>query len=131
MRTVLLISLMLFSKFQAQNKINCDTIGLHSQSENVYSKFAFGDSLSSSFCLSIKKEVKKHKHATHSEHVWVIDGEGMMTVGNQTFTIRKGDLVFIPKNTVHSVRRISTKDVLRVISIQSPMFDGSDRIMIE
>jgi len=127
---VVIFLVLLFYNNKAQTLLNVDTIGSNSKTENVYNRVAFSDSLASSFCIVIKKEVKSHKHASHSEHVIVTEGEGIMKLADKTFTIKKGDLVFIPKNTIHSVKTTS-KIPLKVISIQSPMFDGTDRIMTE
>lgn len=107
-----------------------DTIGSGTASSNIYSKALFSDSLSSSFCIVIKKEVKPHRHASHSEQVLVLEGEGLMKFDGQSFIIKKGDLVFIPKNKVHSVKTTG-KIPSKVLSVQSPQFDGSDRIMVE
>ncbi|MCE3225922.1 MAG: hypothetical protein K0S32_473 [Bacteroidetes bacterium] len=125
----IIFALSLFSA-KSQTVSSTDTIGAKSVSENLYNKTLFGDSLASSFCITIKKEVKAHKHVTHSEHVIVLEGEGNMKMGDKTFTIKKGDVVFIPKNTIHSVKTTS-KAPLKVISVQAPLFDGKDRIMIE
>ncbi len=110
--------------------LNTDSVGTGSKTDNIYSKVFFNDSLASSFCIVIKKEVKPHKHLTHSEHVIVMEGEGVMKLGDKTFSLKKGDVVFIPKNTVHSVKTTS-KIPLKVMSIQSPMFDGKDRVFTE
>ncbi|HRH11844.1 MAG TPA: cupin domain-containing protein [Bacteroidia bacterium] len=107
-----------------------DTIGKKSSSENIYSRHLFSDSLASTFFIVIKKEVKPHKHLEHSENVVVLEGEGNMKLGERELKIRKGDVVFIPKNTVHSVKSIG-KEPLKVISVQAPFFDGKDRIMID
>jgi mannose-6-phosphate isomerase-like protein (cupin superfamily) len=115
---------------KAQTVSSTDTIGSLTKSPNLYNKALFGDSLASSFCILIKKEVKAHKHAFHSEHVIVIEGEGIMKLEDKTFPIKKGDVVFIPKNTIHSVIT-KGKIPLKVISVQAPLFDGKDRIMIE
>lgn len=88
------------------------------------------DSLASSFLICVPKEVKAHYHAAHTEHVVVLEGEGEMLLGDSLFTIRKGDTIAIPRGTVHAARTISV-DPLRVISIQSPRFDGSDRVPVE
>lgn len=98
--------------------------------ENVYSEKIAEDSLSSSFLIWIKKEVKLHKHLEHSEHVYVLDGEGNMQLGNENLNIKAGDIIYIPQNTPHKVVTTSKKP-LKVISIQSPQFDGSDRILLE
>lgn len=87
------------------------------------------DSLASSFLICVPKEVKAHYHAAHTEHVVVLDGEGEMLLGDSLFTIRKGDTIAIPRGTVHAARTTSV-DPLRVISIQSPRFDGSDRVPV-
>ncbi len=119
-----------FCSVNSQTVINLDTLTLPAKTENIFNRSLFSDSLASSFCIIIKNEVKPHKHQYHSEHVYVIDGEAQMQMGEKTFKIKKGDLVFIPKNTVHAVKTTS-KQPLKVISIQAPLFDGKDRIIIE
>lgn len=97
--------------------------------ENVYVKKLHSDSLSSTFAIWVKNEVKPHKHLNHSEVVSVVSGKGSMTVDGVTTTIQKGDVVLIPKGTVHSVVTIGRKPLL-VISVQAPMFVGKDRIWV-
>lgn len=111
--------------------VSSDTIGRKAAFENIYSLKLSGDSLCTGYCIVIKKEVKAHKHATHSEHVVVLEGQGKMYLGEKSFLIKKGDVVFIPKNTAHSVISIGKNGPLKVISVQAPLFDGTDRIMIE
>ncbi len=110
--------------------MNCDTIGARSISDNVYNKSLFSDSLSSSFCIVIKKEVKAHKHLHHSEQVMVVEGEAEMKLGEKIFPVKKGDVIFIPRNTVHSVKNKGSIP-LKVISVQAPYFDGKDRVFVE
>lgn len=113
-----------------QSSINVDTIAKNMHYDNIHSRAIATDSLSSGFVILIKKEVKLHKHLHHSEFVIVIDGEGKMTLGNQELIIKKNDVIFIPKNTPHKV--ITTSQTpLKVISIQSPYFDGKDRVILE
>jgi mannose-6-phosphate isomerase-like protein (cupin superfamily) len=57
----------------------------------------------------------------------VLSGRGTMTLGIKKIELNEGMQVSVPKNTFHSVI-VSSKKPLRVISIQSPMFDGKDRI---
>jgi mannose-6-phosphate isomerase-like protein (cupin superfamily) len=89
----------------------------------------FSDPHTTSVLLWINGEVKLHKHATHSEHVVVLSGKAEMRLGEETFTVRKGDVIFIPEGTPHAVK--VRKGVLKVISIQSPQFDGTDRVPLE
>ncbi len=118
------------SNTYAQVHFNVDTAGSYSKTENLYVKKVSEDSLASGFLIVIKKEVKLHKHLNHSEHVVVIEGEGKMILGNREFIIKKNDVVFIPKNTPHKVI-VNSKKPLKIISVQSPHFDGKDRVMLE
>jgi mannose-6-phosphate isomerase-like protein (cupin superfamily) len=113
------------------NYQSLDTISAPVSYENIYNRTLYKDSAEvSSFIIFIKKEVKMHKHAEHAEHVYVLDGNAEMTLDEKTFAIKKGDMIFIPKNTFHSVKTIS-KVPLKVLSIQAPFFDGKDRILKE
>ena len=114
----------------AQSFQSLDTIKTYGDYENIFLRKLSSDSLVSSFVIFIKKEVKAHKHVNHSEHVYVLDGEGEMIVADNKMKIKKGDMIFIPKNTFHSLKVTSSAPV-KVLSIQSPMFDGKDRVMQE
>lgn len=131
MKNILVFLLLVFVLgVKGQNIQQTDTIQCPAGVENVYSRLLYNDSLCSSFIIFIKREVKMHKHLSHSEHVTVLDGEATMTLGDKVFTIKKGDIIFISKNTPHKV--ITTSIIpLKVISIQAPYFDGTDRVMLE
>ena len=125
--SLLLLAAPFFASAQLQS---LDTIKAPSNYDNIYSRTIASDSLSSSFVIFIKKEVKKHKHATHTENVYILDGEGEMLLGDKSFKVKKGDMIFIPMNTVHSLKVTSSVPV-KVLSVQSPRFDGKDRIFID
>lgn len=114
----------------AQNPNLINTLDLEPGGGGITNKNLFNDSLASSFCIIIKNEVKAHKHVKHSEHVIVQSGEGVMRLGEKEFTIKEGDVIFIPKGTVHAVI-VKGKKPLKVLSIQTPYFDGNDRVMME
>lgn len=99
--------------------------------DNIHVKKIAEDTLQSCFVIWIKHGVKAHYHADHTENVVVISGEGMMTLGDNIFMIKKGDYVNIPKGTVHSVTQVLSDEPLKVLSIQAPNFDGTDRIFVE
>ena len=131
MKKISILLLFLFPLFaKSQNYQSLDTIKAPAVYENVYSRTIASDSLVNSFVIFIKKEVKKHKHISHSEHVYILEGEGEMLLAEKTFKVKKGDMVFIPKNTVHAVKVISST-AMKVLSVQAPLFDGKDRIFIE
>ncbi|HLG04030.1 MAG TPA: cupin domain-containing protein [Bacteroidia bacterium] len=113
----------------AQNHQSVDTIAVPANTENIFSRPLYGDSLTSSFLIVVKKEVKPHLHLFHSEQVYVLSGEAEMTLGDQKFMIKAGDLIFIPKNTPHAAT-VTSAVPLKIISIQSPYFDGTDRVPV-
>jgi mannose-6-phosphate isomerase-like protein (cupin superfamily) len=114
----------------SQNYQSLDSVKAYGDYENIYLRKINSDSLVSSFVIFIKKEVKMHKHVTHSEHVYILDGTGEMTLGDKKFAVKKGDMIFIPKNTFHSLKVTSSAPV-KVLSVQAPVFDGKDRVMAE
>lgn len=120
----------LINDVQPETWQSIDTVKAPAAYNNIYTRRLYTDSLASSFVIFVKKEVKEHRHAAHAEHVLVLDGEAAMSVGSRSFKIKKGDLVFIPKNTWHSVK-VSSPAPLKVLSMQAPVFDGSDRILKE
>jgi mannose-6-phosphate isomerase-like protein (cupin superfamily) len=113
----------------AQGVINTDTVKSPDAKKN-FVKALHSDSLSSSFIIEIPAEVKLHYHAHHTEQVVVLSGEADMRLGDQNIHIKPGDVIFIPKGTPHSAK-VTSSAPLRIISIQAPYFDGSDRIMLE
>lgn len=98
--------------------------------DNIHVVKLHSDPLVSSFVIWVKKEVKLHKHADHSEHVLILDGSGSMTLGDENLTLEKGLMIYIPKGTPHSVA-VTSKSPLKVLSIQAPEFKGKDRIMLK
>lgn len=74
---------------KAQSFQSLDTIKPPASYENIYNRSVFSDSLSSSFVIFIKKEVKLHKHVTHTEQVYILDGEGEMMVDDKKMKIKK------------------------------------------
>jgi mannose-6-phosphate isomerase-like protein (cupin superfamily) len=114
----------------SQNITDLKTIQPRNDFENIHIEKIYSDTLSTSFIIWIKKEVKPHKHLTHTESIFVLEGEAEFKISNETFTIKQNAYIIIPPNTVHSVKNTSELP-LKVLSIQSPEFDGTDRIQVE
>ena len=129
----LLLSLVLclaLHSLSAQHLPDLKNIQPHDTFSNILVRKLYSDSLSSSFLIWVKKEVPLHKHMLHSEHVYIIEGKGMMTLGDSSFLIKTGDMVFIPKGTPHDFRTTSKRPA-KILSVQSPHFDGSDRVPLK
>jgi mannose-6-phosphate isomerase-like protein (cupin superfamily) len=52
---------------------------------------------------STNSKVQVHQHGDSVDVYYVIEGEGLVTIGNEERVLRKGDIVAIPRNTVHGV----------------------------
>lgn len=127
---IFILSFVFGHTLYAQNSVNVDTIQVQDSYENVFVKKLNSDKNASTFLIFIKKEVKLHKHVTHSETIYVLEGKGVMLLGDKKMEVKKGDVLFIPENTPHSVQVTSTVP-LKVLSIQAPEFDGTDRVYME
>ena len=114
----------------AQSFSSLDSINCPIDFENIYVKKIQSDKNQSAFIIWINKEVKLHKHLTHSESIYILEGEGNMKIGDKTMRVIKGDYYFIPENTTHGVK-VSSLKPMKVLSIQAPEFDGKDRVLLE
>ncbi|NUM50292.1 MAG: cupin domain-containing protein [Flavobacteriales bacterium] len=128
--TLFLFIYLLTGNMIAQNKTNIYTITPPKEFENILIEKLFSDSLSSSFIIWIKKEVKPHKHLYHTENILVLEGSAEMNIEGITHILNEGSFLIIPPHHVHSVKTTS-KIPLKVLSVQSPEFDGTDRVQIE
>ena len=111
-------------------QVQIDTLQPDAEYDNVCSKMLYSDSLTTTFVIWIKHRVPLHKHALHTEQVYILSGTGRMQLGDQFFDVKSGDHIFIPMGTPHAVQ-VTSSTPLQVISIQTPQFDGSDRIKLE
>lgn len=131
MRTIVILLLVSFCNLAtAQNVWLADTLRPNQPYDNTFSMPVGTDSLTSGYVLWIKKELKPHKHLTHSEHVYVLDGEAEMRLGDKTIKVKNGSIVYIAQGVVHSVK-VTSKRPLKVLAIQAPFFDGTDRVFVD
>lgn len=114
----------------AQQHLAPDMLPCNAADSLVQVRPLYSDSLCSSFVICIPGAVAPHYHRYHTEHVTVLEGTATMQLGDSTFSIAAGHCIVIPKGTPHAVITTSTIP-LRVISVQSPRFDGTDRIFLE
>lgn len=94
---------------------------------NIYILPLSADSLTSSFFIQVRDSVQAHYHQHHTEQIFVLEGTGDMQLGTEVYAISAGDYFLIPAGTEHAVRNTSDEP-LKILSIQSPYFDGTDRI---
>lgn len=128
---VLLLSTTLGAMFPVQSeKITLNKLDAPASTDNIYVQKIASDKNSTDFFVVIKKSVPLHKHASHTETIYVLTGRAIFQQGNNKFEIGPGDYLRIPEGTPHAVKVISSEP-LKVLSIQAPEFFGKDRIAIE
>lgn len=127
MRTIFLtLAMGLGLMSNAQHIMQLDTVQFEGELDGIGVAKIDSDSLCSNFLIWVEEEVPLHRHNEHSETVIVLEGEGEFTLGDTVTAIGQGDYIFIPMGTPHAV--VVTSDIpLKVLSIQAPEFDGSDR----
>lgn len=98
--------------------------------ENALVQPLNSDKHGSSFLIWVKDKVAAHFHEKHTEHVYILAGEGLMKIGEEERKVSAGDLLFIPQGMVHSLIVLSDEP-MKALSIQTPEFHGADRHFID
>ena len=75
-------------------------------------------------------DAKKHTHKVMEEIYYVEDGEGQLLIDKEILDIKKGDLIPIPKNTVHALKKLKDTE-LQVLVVTYPKYDPHDLILAE
>lgn len=130
MKYLLILLCAITADVSAQSQRSLAELTPGSDFENIQSQPLNSDSNVSSFLIWIRKEVKPHLHAAHSEHVYVLEGRAQMLLDGKILEVKAGDLIFIPQGVVHAVR-VTSEIPLKVISVQAPCFDGKDRVPVD
>jgi mannose-6-phosphate isomerase-like protein (cupin superfamily) len=73
------------------------------------------------------QEVTPHRHQTIEEIYYVVEGCGLMTVGDQQREVSAGDAIFIPRNHRHTLKNTGTEPV-KLILVCGPAFFYEDEV---
>lgn len=131
MKNVLFVLFLVVCQFGVgQTKLNPLEYEPEEDYDNIWVKKISEDVHQSVFVIWVKEDVKMHFHEAHTENIVVLSGKAEMVIGNEKLRIKKGDHINIPKGTHHAVTKVYRKP-LKVLSIQSPLFDGKDRVFVE
>ena len=66
--------------------------------------------------------VKKHAHKVQEQVYRVLEGEGLMEIGNETRVVRKHDVIFLPPGVEHSIANSGLTDLVFLV-VTSPVSD--------
>ncbi len=76
---------------------------------NVIYRFIFDENTGAKYLIMRIAEippggkVSKHVHADEEQAYLILEGEGIVVIGNKSYRVKKGYAVFIPLNTPHEV----------------------------
>jgi mannose-6-phosphate isomerase-like protein (cupin superfamily) len=71
---------------------------------------------------------KSHKLKT-SEVYYILEGEGVMYVNNESAKVRSGQAIYIPPNSVQYIQNIGNSD-LRFLCIVDPAWRPEDEVVL-
>jgi quercetin dioxygenase-like cupin family protein len=57
----------------------------------------------------------RHIHEQGDELFYVVSGQGTASLGDKTEVIEPGDVIFVPKDAVHSIQNLDNDDPLTVV----------------
>jgi mannose-6-phosphate isomerase-like protein (cupin superfamily) len=66
--------------------------------------------------------VERHRHAVQEQVYHVLDGEGLMEIGEEKRVVRRNDVIFLPPGVWHSIQNTGLGD-LTFIVVTTPVKD--------
>lgn len=68
--------------------------------------------------------VKRHKHKVQEQIYHVLEGEGLMELGNTRQVVRKHDVIFVPPGIEHSINNTGLEDLVFLVITAPATDDG-------
>ena len=73
-------------------------------------------------CYAPKAYVARHSHQRQEQVYHVLEGEGLMEIGDETRLVRKHDVIFLPPGVPHSINNTGMSDLVFIV-VTSPVTD--------
>ena len=74
--------------------------------------------------------VTPHFHRETEEVYYILEGEGVMTVGGEQRDVSAGDAILIPLNAIHSLENTGATS-MRIVLVCGPAFSRSDENFVQ
>ncbi len=71
-----------------------------------------------------------HKHHKSEEIYYILEGRGLMTLGDEKFEVKKGDAIVIPPKTPHKIENIGNVP-LKILCCSYPPYSHDDTEIIK
>lgn len=72
--------------------------------------------------------VPPHHHEVLEEVYYILEGSGVMTIGNEQREVGAGDAIYIPRNNRHSLTNTGSEP-MRILLVCGPAFYFEDHII--
>ncbi len=81
--------------------------------------------------IKVGKKLRAHYHKERDEIYIILRGKGKLRLGEEFIEVTSGDIITIPKETVHGIEAIGDEDLV-FIFVSMPPFDPlGDRVFVE
>jgi mannose-6-phosphate isomerase-like protein (cupin superfamily) len=74
------------------------------------------------------RDTEPHTHQQSQEIYYILEGEGEMRLGDETFKVKKYDAIIIPPGTSHCVKNDGTSG-LRMLCVCAPPYSHEDTLL--
>ena len=71
--------------------------------------------------VAVQDEIKMHRHADGDHNVYIVSGQGTVTLGDKQMPVKPGMLIHIPKDLPHAIKAQGGEVTL--IDFAQPPFD--------
>lgn len=75
--------------------------------------------------LPVGAAVGRHHHLVTEEIYYILRGQGLMTVGEESREVTEGDAVFIPRGKAHTLENTGTEP-MTILLVCGPAYDLKD-----
>jgi len=80
--------------------------------------------------LSTKRRAIPHYHQISEEIYYILGGNGLAKVGEQTFEVKKDSVIYVPANYIHALENKSDSEELCVLCLSSPAYTEGDFLKV-
>ena len=74
------------------------------------------------------RDTELHRHRRSQEIYYILEGEGEMRLGDETFKVKRYDAILIPPGMPHSVKN-EGKSGLRMLCVCAPPYSHEDTLL--
>ena len=78
--------------------------------------------------IQVRTRLRPQYHKDHSETVYLLEGSGILILGDRAYPVKAGSLMMIPRGIIHS---FEAKQPTSVLAIFDPPYDPADRVFTD